>query len=122
MVMKRTEEFRAGALWIALTSGLTRKRVASDLGVGMSTLNKWVSEHCDSDEVLQEDLHLARENERLRRENRILKEERDVLMGVILGSCSWYLEIIIQHQVQSRIRCILMELVFIEIGGRINDN
>jgi len=40
---KRTDEFRKDAVRIALTSGLTRKQVADDLGVGMSTLNKWKS-------------------------------------------------------------------------------
>ena len=38
MGLKRTDEFRADAVRIALTSGLTRKQVADDLGVGMSTL------------------------------------------------------------------------------------
>ncbi|UWQ98434.1 transposase [Rhodobacteraceae bacterium S2214] len=64
---------------IALTSGLTRKQVAADLGVGMSTLNKWITAHRDTDVVSKEDLDLARENERLRRENRLLKEEREIL-------------------------------------------
>ena len=41
MGLKRTDEFRADAVRIALTSGLTRKQVASDLGVGLSTLNNW---------------------------------------------------------------------------------
>ncbi len=35
MGLKRTDEFRAFAVRIALTSGLTRKPVADDLGVGM---------------------------------------------------------------------------------------
>ena len=77
--LKRTDEFRADAVRIALTSGLTRKQVADDLGVGMSTLNKWVTAHRDTDVVSKEDLSLAQENDRLRRENRILKEEREVL-------------------------------------------
>ena len=64
---------------IALTSGLTRKPVADDLGVGMSTLNKWITAHRDTDVVSKEDLSLAQENDRLRRENRILKEERGIL-------------------------------------------
>jgi transposase-like protein len=38
MGLKRTDEFRKDAVRIALTSGLTRKQVADDLGVGMSTL------------------------------------------------------------------------------------
>ena len=64
---------------IALTSGLTRKQVAADLGIGMSTLNKWITAHRDTDVVSKEDLWLAQENERLRREVCILKEERDIL-------------------------------------------
>ena len=79
MGTKRTDEFRSDAVRIALMSGLTRKQVASDLGVGLSTLNKWVTAHRDMDVVSDKDLDLARENERLRRENRILKEERDIL-------------------------------------------
>ena len=64
---------------IALTSGLTRKQVADDLGVGMSTLNKWITAHRDTDVVSKEDLDLAKENDRLRREIRLLKEEREIL-------------------------------------------
>jgi len=79
MGLKRTDEFRADAVRIALTSGLTRRQVADDLGVGMSTLNKWVTAHRDTDVVSKEDLDLAKENDRLRRENRILKEEREIL-------------------------------------------
>ena len=79
MGLKRTDEFRQDAVRIALTSGLTRKQVADDLGVGMSTLNKWITAHRDTDAVSQEDLDLAKENERLRREIRLLKEEREIL-------------------------------------------
>ena len=79
MGLKRTDEFRQDAVRIALTSGLTRKQVADDLGVGMSTLNKWITAHRDTDIISKEDLSLAQENDRLRRENRILKEEREVL-------------------------------------------
>ena len=76
MGLKRTDEFRKGAVRIALTSGLTRKQVAEDLGVGLSTLNNWISAHRVTDLVSKEDMSLAQENERLRRENRLLKEER----------------------------------------------
>ena len=79
MGLKRTDEFRADAVRIALTSGLTRKQVADDLGVGLSTLNKWVTAHRDTDVVSKEDLSLAQENDRLRREVRLLKEEREIL-------------------------------------------
>ena len=75
MGLKRTEEFRQDAVRIALTSGLARKQVADDLGVGMSTLIQWITGHRDTDVVSKEDLDLAKENERLRREIRLLKEE-----------------------------------------------
>ena len=74
MGQTRTDEFRKDAVRIALTSGLTRKQIASDLGVGMSTLNKWITAHRDTDVVSVADRELACENERLRRENRILKD------------------------------------------------
>ena len=52
--------------------------MADDLGVGMSTLNKWITAHRDTDVVSKKDLGLAQENDRLRRENRILKEESEI--------------------------------------------
>jgi transposase len=75
----RTDEFRKDAVRIALTSGLARRRVADDLGVGLSTVNKWVNAHRNTDVVSVEDRELARESARLPREIRILKEERDTL-------------------------------------------
>lgn len=60
---------------IALTSWLTRRQVANDLDIGISTLNKWITAHRDMDVVSREDLSLAQENDRLRCEVRILKEE-----------------------------------------------
>jgi transposase len=42
MVKRYTDEFRRDAARMATTSGLTRPQLSSDLGVGVSTLNKWV--------------------------------------------------------------------------------
>ena len=69
MRLTRTDEFRKDTVHIALTSELTRKQVADDLGVGMSRLNKWITAHRDTDVVSKEDLGLAQENDRLRRKN-----------------------------------------------------
>ena len=79
MRRKHSEEFRREAVRIALTSGLTRRQVAADLGIGFSTLSTWLRlrQHDDVLSAPQEDL--AKENERLRREVRLLKEERDLL-------------------------------------------
>ena len=78
MGLKQTEEFRQDAVRIGLTSGLTRKQVADDLGIGMSTLNKWLTAHRDTDLVSKKDLDLAKENDLLRREVRLLREERKI--------------------------------------------
>ena len=49
------------------------------VGVGMSTLNKWITANRETDLVSKEDLSLILESDRLRRENRILTEEREIL-------------------------------------------
>lgn len=61
------------------TSGLTRRQVASDLGIGLSPLGTWVRVISDEAKVPERDGDLLRETERLRKENRILREEREVL-------------------------------------------
>ncbi len=40
MAIKHTEDFKQEAVRIALTSGLSRRRIAADLGVGLSTPKK----------------------------------------------------------------------------------
>ena len=45
MAMRYRDEFRRDAVRIATTSGHTRPKVASELGIGLSTLNKWVQKH-----------------------------------------------------------------------------
>lgn len=70
---------RADTVRIALTSKLTHKLVADDLGLGMSTRNKRITAHRDMDAVSKEDLELAQGNDRLHCENRIFKEERETL-------------------------------------------
>ncbi len=74
----RTDEFRKDAVRIALARGLTRRQVADDLGVGLSTLNTWITAHRGTDVVSKEESSLAQETDRRRRENRILKEERAI--------------------------------------------
>ena len=64
---------------VAVTSGLTRKQVASDFGVGFSTLNRWIQQDCQRapEPSIQSDLE--KEVAALRKENRLLREERELL-------------------------------------------
>jgi transposase len=79
MGTKRTTEFRQEAVRVALTSGLTRKQVASDFGIGFSTLSKWIQQDRKNPEKPTAQSDLERENANLRKENRLLREEREVL-------------------------------------------
>jgi len=79
MSVKHTEEFKQEVVRLALSSRLARRQVAGDLGVGLSTLGKWVSQRRPDDRSKGPDDDLARENERLRRENHVLREEREIL-------------------------------------------
>ena len=74
-----TDEFKREAVRMALTSGLRRRQVAADLGIGFSTLAKWVQNVRPSDLPPAADINLAKENERLRKKNRLLLEERELL-------------------------------------------
>jgi transposase-like protein len=68
----RTGEFRKEAVRIALTSGLSRRQVADDLGVGFSTLNKWVSAYRGTDVVSGEDRVLRDNHPEIQPRNLIL--------------------------------------------------
>ena len=79
MASRPTEEFRAEAVRVALTGGLPRKQVASDFGIGFSTLSRWIQQDRRNSEKPTNQSDLEREIAELRKENRMLREERDVL-------------------------------------------
>lgn len=74
-----TPEFRREAVGLALTSGRTRREIADDLGIGLSTLTRWVRQDRDAEEPVEGQPDLRAELKRLRRENAVLKQERDIL-------------------------------------------
>lgn len=79
MASRPTEEFRAEAVRVAFTSGLPRKQVAADFGIGFSTLSRWIQQDRRNPEKPTAQSDLEREVAELRKENRLLREERDVL-------------------------------------------
>jgi transposase len=77
-----TPEFRDEAVRLAQTSGRSRREIASDLGIGLSTLRNWIDRRRDRQMEQpppdrQEDM--AAELKRLRRENEVLRQEREIL-------------------------------------------
>jgi transposase len=77
-----TKEFRDEAVRLALTGGRSRREVAADLGVGLSTLRHWLDRRREReiDHPPEERLEdMATELKRLRRENEILRQEREIL-------------------------------------------
>jgi transposase len=77
-----TKEFEDEAVRLALTSGRTQRGIAEDLGVGLSTLVRWIGRSRDraaEGTGGPAETDTAAELKRLRRENEILRQERDIL-------------------------------------------
>ena len=74
-----TPEFRREAVRLALTSVRTRWEIAENLGIGLSTLTRWLGQERDASEPSKAPVDLHAELKRLRRENPVLKQERDIL-------------------------------------------
>jgi transposase len=77
-----TKEFEDEAVRLVQTSGRTQREIAEDLGVGLSTLVRWLGR--SRDRVAEApggsaSSDMAAELKRLRRENEILRQERDIL-------------------------------------------
>lgn len=82
MVTRRrfTKEFRQEAVDLVLKQQMSIGQASSDLGIGKSTLDKWVRDaqnrRADPNRLSETELE---ELTRLRKENRVLKMERDLL-------------------------------------------
>src|SRR6056297_533304 len=103
MASNQTREFRAEAVRVAMTSGLPRKQVAADFGIGFSTLSRWIQQDRRNPEKPTAQSDLEREIAELRKENRLLREERDVLKRPRcspLGHDTWSKERLNPRQVQ----------------------
>jgi len=77
-----TKEFEDEAVRLVRTSGRTQREIAEDLGVGLSTLVRWIGRSRDraaEGTGGPAETDTAAELKRLRRENEILRQERDIL-------------------------------------------
>lgn len=61
MAQQHNEEFKREAIRIAITSGLSCRQVAADLGISFSTLSKWIQKFPLNDMLSAADLDLAKE-------------------------------------------------------------
>ena len=77
-----TNEIKEEAVRMAQTSGRTQREIAGDLGIGLSTLVRWIGRSREGRAVDPAALEseVMAELKRLRRENEeILRQERDIL-------------------------------------------
>ena len=73
--------FAEEAVRLVQTSGRTQREIAGDLGIGLSTLVRWIGRSRDQQAVAPPaaESDVTAELKRLRRENEILRQERDIL-------------------------------------------
>ena len=83
MPRKYDLDFKINAVRLVLDQGLKVAQVSSDLGVGLSTLERWISEHKQHGAAAFPGKGNQRPDDakikQLERENEILKRERDIL-------------------------------------------
>src|SRR5260370_32281405 len=76
-----TKEFEEEAVRLVQTSGRTQREIAGDLGIGLSTLVRWIGRSRDRRAVdpAAAERDVTAELRRLRRENEILRPGRGIL-------------------------------------------
>ena len=77
--IKFTTEFKRETVRLALSSGRPRAEIAEDLGVGLSSLTRWIGQFRDEEMPPEIKDDLQAELKRLRKENAVLRQERDIL-------------------------------------------
>ena len=74
-----TTEFKREAVRLVLSSGRPRTEIAEDLGVGLSSLTRWIGQYRGEEMPPEIRDDLQAELKRLRKENAVLRQERDIL-------------------------------------------
>jgi len=83
-MQKFNNEFKTNAVKLVLEKG-NIKQISEDLGIGKSTLSKWIASYKKGNLENSGKTTEQKELQRLKRENHILKQERDILkkaMGI----------------------------------------
>lgn len=87
------KEFKINAIRLVIDQGLSIGKVSADLGIGKSTLDRWVRELKDhGSSAFPGKGHPHAEDERLRkleRENEVLRRERDILKKALADSSGY---------------------------------
>ena len=81
---KFSEEYKIDAVKMVVENGLKTSQVSKDLGIGQSTLDKWVKDYRLRTEPIATKVNDKEEIRRLRAENQKLKLERDLLKKATL--------------------------------------
>ncbi len=79
MAQRFDDDFKREVVRVAQTSGLPQRHIASDFGIGLSTLGKWLNKYGDQTGLSQAQMDQQKEIARLRKELRVAQEERDIL-------------------------------------------
>ncbi len=74
-----TTEFKREAVRLVLSSGRPQAEIAEDLGVGLSSLTRWIGQYHGEEMPPEIKGDLEAELKRLRKENSVLRQERDIL-------------------------------------------
>jgi len=74
-----SEEFKAEAVQLVLDQGVPPGQASKDLGIGLSTLDKWLKQHREKSKPAELTEDERSEIKRLRKELINVKMERDIL-------------------------------------------
>ena len=84
MGRKFSNEYKTDAVNMVLENGLRASQVSKDLGIGSSTLDKWVKDYRSQVQPEAKNVNDKEEIRRLKAENQKLKLERELLKKATL--------------------------------------
>jgi len=71
--------FKLEAIKLVTERGMSKRRVARDLGMSVQTLTAWIKKYVESPGKANAGEFAAEEIRKLRKENELLRMERDIL-------------------------------------------